>query len=65
MVGFNKASRGLADLARKYLSKGSHVFIEGKLKTRSYEDKEGHKRYVTEIIGEQPIILDKKEAEKL
>ena len=56
--------RGLADLAHKYLKKGGHVFIEGKLKTRSYDDKEGHKRYVTEIIGEQLILLDKKEADK-
>lgn len=56
--------RGLADLAHKYLKKGGLVFIEGKLKTRSYDDKEGHKRYVTEVIGEQLILLDKKEVDK-
>lgn len=55
--------RNLAELAHKYLSKGSLVFIEGKLKTRSYEDKEGVKKYVTEIIGEQLIMLDKKTGE--
>ncbi len=52
--------RGLAELAKKYLSKGSLVFIEGKLKTRSYEGKENIKKYVTEIIAEQLILLDKK-----
>ena len=53
--------RGLAELAEKYLKKGSMVHIEGKNRTRSYEDKQGVKRYVTEIIGEQLILLDKKE----
>lgn len=56
--------RGLAELAGKYLHKGSLVFIEGKLKTRSYDDKEGNKKYVTEIIAEQLILLDKKAEEK-
>ncbi len=53
--------RGLADLAEKYLHKGSLVHIEGKIKTRSYDDKQGNKRYVTEVIVEQLILLDKKE----
>jgi single-strand DNA-binding protein len=52
--------RGLAELAEKYLRKGSLVYGEGKLKTRSYNDKEGYKRYVTEVIAEQIILLDKK-----
>ena len=52
--------RGLAELAEKYLKKGSLVYIEGKLKTRSYEDKEGNKKSVTEIQAEQLILLDKK-----
>jgi single-strand DNA-binding protein len=52
--------RGLADLAKNYLSKGSLVYIEGKLKTRSFEDKDKQKKYVTEIIAEQLILLDKK-----
>jgi len=42
------AWRGLAELAQKYLRKGSHLYVEGKLKNRSYEDKEGQKHYVTE-----------------
>ncbi len=53
--------RGLAELAEKYLRKGSSVHIEGKNRTRSYDDKQGVKRYVTEIIAEQLILLDKKE----
>lgn len=52
--------RGLADLAKNYLHKGSLVYVEGKLKTRSFEDKEGNKRYVTEIVAEQLLLLDKK-----
>ena len=52
--------RGLAELAEKYLRKGSTVYLEGKNKTRSYEDKQGVKRYVTEIIGEHLLLLDKK-----
>ncbi len=54
--------RSLADLAEKYLHKGSLVYMEGKLKTRSFEDKDGQKRFVTEIHAEQLILLDKKES---
>ena len=43
--------RGLADHAPKYLTKGSMIYLEGKIKTRSYEDKAGDKRYVTGIIS--------------
>ncbi len=53
------AWRGLADLASKYLNKGSMIYLEGKLKTRSYADKDGSKKYVTEIIAESFIMLDK------
>lgn len=42
------------------MQKGSLVYVEGKLKTRSYDDKEGNKRYVTEAVAEQLIMLDKK-----
>ena len=51
--------RGLADLVEKYLNKGSHVNIEGKLRTRSYDDKNGNKRYVTEVVAESLLMLDK------
>lgn len=53
--------RSLAELAEKYLQKGSMVYVEGKLKTRHYDDKEGIKRYVTEVVAEQLIMLDKKQ----
>lgn len=53
--------RGLAELAEEYLKKGSMVHVEGKNRTRSYEDKQGVKRYVTEVVGEEIIMLDKKE----
>ncbi len=52
--------RNLADLTEKYIHKGSLLYVEGKLKTRSYEDEQGKKRYVTEIIAEQILFLDKK-----
>lgn len=52
--------RGLADLAHKYLKKGSLVYVEGKLRTRSWEDKDKIKRFQTEIIGENLIMLEKR-----
>ena len=51
--------RGLAELAQKYLHKGSLVYIEGRLKTRSWEDKEGNKKFATEVVGDNLIMLDK------
>lgn len=48
---------GLADTANKYLKKGNKVLIEGKLKTRSYEDKDGVKRYITEVLGNSLIMM--------
>lgn len=53
--------RGLAEMAEKYLKKGSMICIEGKLRTRSFEDKNGDKRYVTEVVGDNIIMLDKKD----
>lgn len=52
--------RGLAELAQKYLHKSSLVYIEGRLKTRSWEDKEHNKKFATEVIGDNLIMLDKK-----
>ena len=49
--------RGLAEVAEKYLNKGSQVYIEGKLQTRSYEDKEGVTRYRTDIVGSNMTML--------
>ena len=52
--------RGLAELAQAYLRKGSLVYVEGKLKNRHYDDAAGVRHYITEIIGEQVLMLDKK-----
>ena len=51
----------MAESAEKYLKKGSLVYIEGKIKTRSYDDKDGNKKYITEIVAENLRRLDKKE----
>lgn len=52
--------RGLGELARKFLKKGSLVYIEGKLRTRSWEDKDGNKKFATEIVGDNLVMLEKK-----
>src|SRR5690606_19570919 len=52
--------RSLADIASKYLVKGKLVYIEGKLRTRSFEDKEGHKKYTTEIVADSFTMLGRK-----
>lgn len=52
--------RGLADLAQKYLHKGSLIYVEGRLRTRSWEDKDGNKKFATEVVGDNLIMLDKR-----
>jgi single-strand DNA-binding protein len=52
--------RGLAEIAEKYLRKGNQVYIEGKLRTRSWEDKDGVTRYTTEVVGDQMTMLGSK-----
>ncbi len=52
--------RGLAELAQKYLHKGSLVFIEGRLRTRVWEDKDKNRRFSTEIVGDNLVMLDKR-----
>ncbi|RYE25410.1 MAG: single-stranded DNA-binding protein [Sphingobacteriales bacterium] len=52
--------RGLAELAQKYLHKGSLVFIEGRLRTRNWEDKEKVRRFSTEVVGDNLVMLDKR-----
>ena len=52
--------RGLAELAQKYLHKGSLIYIEGRLKTRSRVDKDGIQRNETDIIADNLVMLDKK-----
>lgn len=52
--------RGLADIVEKYVRKGSQLFIEGKLRTRSWEDQSGQKKYVTEIVAENLRLLSRR-----
>ncbi|MEA1958174.1 MAG: single-stranded DNA-binding protein [Chloroflexota bacterium] len=49
----------LAELCNQFLNKGRMAYVEGRLKTRSWEDKEGGKHFSTEIIANQVIFLDK------
>ena len=49
--------RGLAEVAESYLKKGNSIFIEGKIKTRDWTDKDGNKRYTTEIVADNMVML--------
>ena len=49
--------RGLAEIAEKYLKKGNSIYIEGKIRTRKWEDKEGNNRYRTEILADNMTML--------
>jgi single-strand DNA-binding protein len=55
LVAWNKT----ADIIEKYVTKGKEIAIEGKLTSRSYEDKEGQKRYVTEVVVNELLMLGK------
>jgi len=50
----------LAEISKDYLHKGSKIYIEGRLQTRSWEDQNGQKRYSTEVVGINMIMLDSK-----
>lgn len=52
------AWRDLAEICSQYLSKGSKVYIEGRLQTRSWEGPDGQKHYRTEIVADEMIVLD-------
>ena len=52
--------RGLAQVAEKYVRKGTQIYIEGRIKTRSYDDAEGNKKYITEIVGDQMQLLGRR-----
>ena len=49
----------MAETAEKYLRKGSQVYIEGKIKTRSWDDQQGQKRYTTEVVADIMQLLDR------
>ena len=53
--------RYLADKAENSLKKGSKLYLEGKIRTRSWTDKDNNTRYTTEIIGDKMLVLDKRE----
>ena len=55
LVMWNKT----AEIAEKYLEKGKEIAIEGKLTSRSYDDKDGNKRYVTEVVVNELLMLGK------
>ena len=52
--------RGLAEVAEKYLKKGDSVYVEGKLRTRRWEDKDGNAKYTTEILADNMTMLGNK-----
>jgi single-strand DNA-binding protein len=52
--------RALAEVAEKTVKKGSQLYIVGKIKSRSYVDKDGNNKYITEILGDTMILLEKK-----
>ena len=54
VIGWNK----LAEIMGQYLTKGARVFVEGRLQTRSWEGQDGQKRYATEIVANDMIMLD-------
>ncbi len=56
IVFFNR----LAEVAGEYLKKGSQVYVEGRIQTNKWQDKEGHDRYTTEIIADQMQMLGSK-----
>jgi len=52
--------RALAEVAEKTVKKGAQIYIVGKIKTRSYVDKDGNNKYITEILGDTLVVLEKK-----
>ena len=52
--------RGLAEIAQKYVKKGTQIYVEGKIRSRSWDDKDGNKRYITEIVADSLQLLGRK-----
>jgi len=55
--------RSLAEVAEKTVKKGSQLYIVGRIKTRSYVDKDGNNKYITEILADTMIVLEKKQGQ--
>jgi single-strand DNA-binding protein len=60
VVFFNIGNFKIAETAAQYLKKGSKIYVEGRIQTRKWQDKEGRDQYTTEIVGEQMQMLDSK-----
>ena len=56
VIAWNKT----AEIVEKYLDKGKEIAIEGKLTSRSYDDKDGNKRYITEVVCDELVMLGSK-----
>jgi single-strand DNA-binding protein len=52
--------RGLAGIAEKYVKKGTQLYIEGRIRTRSWDDRDGNKRFTTEIVADNMQLMGKK-----
>jgi len=57
------AWRGLAEITEKYVRKGSKIYVEGKLRTRQWQDKDNNTRYITEIVADEMTLLDRANTE--
>ena len=55
--------RQLADLAEKYIRKGSQIYVEGRIRTRSYNDQQGQKKFMTEIVADNVQLLGRREGD--
>ena len=55
--------RGLAKIVENYVKKGSQIYIEGKIRTRSYDDQNGVKRYITEVVADNLELLGRRGAD--
>lgn len=60
LVFFNR----LSEIVAEYCRKGSKIYVEGKIQTRKWQDKDGNDRYTTEIVGNQMQMLDSRQQEK-
>ena len=53
--------RGLAEVAEKYVKKGTQIYLEGRIRTRSWDDQDGNKKYTTEIVGDSMKLLSRRQ----
>lgn len=58
------AWRGLADVVERLVRRGTRLYVEGKIQSRTYDDRDGTKRYVTEIVAENLLLLDAKRTDQ-